>query len=322
MRAPIGYSKCTVGRDRTGAAESIKSRGDFGRGPDGADFDLFEGGSELEANQPVVVMAAEAIEGDVADRVVEEIRSGSANGPPEVRVVSPALAESALKHTFGDIDEAIDPARERLEKSLEALRSAGIEATGEVGDSDPVIAVGDQLRRLGGGRVVIVSHAHEDEQAHSEKDIIERIDREFDESAVALLVAGHGDSEHVEDEEEASRGAKRADEGHRFSANLPTFRLQDLAGILVAIIGTIVLIILAASCPDKGHEQGDNLGTVAGGCAPRYLLAGGFFLINMGHIGALLLMESTGYRGPFERFFARISVIGTPIAIVVSLLFS
>jgi hypothetical protein len=31
-----------------------------------------------------------------------------------------------------------------------------------------------------------------------------------------------------------------------------------------------------------------------------------------------LLMESVGYRGPFERFFARLSLIGTPLAILVS----
>jgi hypothetical protein len=34
----------------------------------------------------------------------------------------------------------------------------------------------------------------------------------------------------------------------------------------------------------------------------------------------LLLFESVGYRGMFERFFARLSLFGTPAAIVVSLL--
>lgn len=44
------------------------------------------------------------------------------------------------------------------------------------------------------------------------------------------------------------------------------------------------------------------------------------FLINLGHVGALILMESVKYHGPFERFFARLSLYGTPLAIVISLL--
>jgi hypothetical protein len=90
----------------------------------------------------------------------------------------------------------------------------------------------------------------------------------------------------------------------------------------VAIVGTIILIILAGDCPDKHQEQGGPIVQFAGGCALRYLLAGGFFLINLGHLGALLLMESVGYSGPFERFFARLSLIGTPLAIVASALIS
>jgi hypothetical protein len=33
-----------------------------------------------------------------------------------------------------------------------------------------------------------------------------------------------------------------------------------------------------------------------------------------------LLFESVGYRGVFERLFAQLSLFGTPVAIVVSLL--
>lgn len=99
-------------------------------------------------------------------------------------------------------------------------------------------------------------------------------------------------------------------------------RKQDGLGIAVAILGTIALILLAAACPDKQEEQGGPIVQFAGGCALRYLLAGGFFLINLGHLGALLLMESVGYRGPFERFFARVSLIGTPLATVASVLVS
>ena len=239
---------------------------------------------------------------------------------PEVRVVCPILVSSGLKQTLGDVDEEISPARERLEASLRALREAGLEASGEVGDSDPIVAIQDELLKHGAKRILVLGHADEDERAHSEKELLERINREFQQPATELFVVGASDEETVERRETAPPGARRDEEGHRFSRNLPPFRKQDLLGIVVAIVGTLVLLILAASCPDKNHEQGGPLMTIAGGCAPRYLLAGGFFLINLAHVGALLLMESVGYRGPFERFFARLSLFGTPIAIVVSAL--
>jgi hypothetical protein len=189
-----------------------------------------------------------------------------------------------------------------------------------VGDSDPVIAISDELQKHHAERILVIAHARDDERAHAEKELLDRIDREFEQPATELLVTGHGEEERVDGRERASAGAKRKEEGRRISWNLPPFRRQDALGIAVAILGTIVLFILAGACPDKHGEQGGEIEQFAGGCALRYLLAGGFFLINLGHLGALLLMESVGYRGPFERFFARLSLIGTPIAIIASLL--
>jgi hypothetical protein len=272
--------------------------------------------NDADNQNGIVILTTEAIDGEAAQIVIDEIRRGSTNGDPEVHVVCPALAESGLKQTLGDIDGAIEPARERLDATLETLREAGVNASGDVGDSDPVVAIGDQLRQHPARRIVVVAHAERDEQAHAEKELLSRIDGEFEQPATELLVRGHGEDERVTDRAAASPGAKRAEEGHRFSRNLPPFRKQDLLGIAIALIGTIVLIILAANCPDRNEEQGGPLMTIAGGCAIRYLLAGGFFLINLGHVGALLLMESVGYRGPFERFFARLSLIGTPLAII------
>jgi hypothetical protein len=270
----------------------------------------------------VLIVANAEIAGDVAQAVVAEVRRVPGNGISAVRLVCPALASSGLKHTLGDIDEAIPAAEERLEASVEALRSAGLDASGEVGDSDPVTAISDQLQKHGAERILVIDHARDEERAHAERELLDRINRDFDEPATELLVGGAGRDERVEGRESAPRGAKRSDEGRRLSRNLPPFRKQDALGMAVAILGTIILIILAGDCPDKHEEQGGPIVQFAGGCALRYLLAGGFFLINLGHLGALLLMESVGYRGPFERFFARLSLIGTPLAIVASALIS
>jgi hypothetical protein len=274
----------------------------------------------VDNGRSVLVVAAAEIAGQAVQPLVDEIRRTAMGQRPEVRVVCPILVSSALKQTLGDVDDEISPARERLEASLRALREAGLEASGEVGDSDPIVAIQDELLKHGAKRILVLGHADEDERAHSEKELLERINREFEQPASELFVVGVSDEETVERRENAPPGARRDEEGHRFSRNLPPFRKQDLLGIVVAVVGTVVLLILAASCPDENHEQGGPLVTIAGGCAPRYLLAGGFFLINLAHIGALLLMESVGYRGPFERFFARLSLFGTPVAIVVSAL--
>lgn len=268
----------------------------------------------------VLVLAAVEIAGEGVEAVVDEVRRIAGDEHPDVRVVSPVLASSGLKQTLGDLDDAVEPARRRLESSLSALRGAGLEATGEVGDSDPVTAISDELQKFPIRRILVLTHARDDERAHVEKDLIERIDREFDPPATELLVTGPDDRARISGRQQASAGAKRRWEGRRFSPNLPPFRKQDLLGIGVAVVGTIVLLILAASCSDSKHEQGGPLNTIAGGCAARYLIAGAFFLINLGHVGALLLMESVGYKGPFERLFARLTLIGTPLAILISAL--
>ena len=66
-------------------------------------------------------------------------------------VVAPALVDSALKLGAGDLDSARARAERRLFASVEALRRAGLHATGEVGDADPNVALTDVLRSSPGG---------------------------------------------------------------------------------------------------------------------------------------------------------------------------
>ena len=75
----------------------------------------------------------------------------------EVLVVSPAL-NSPLKHWTSDEDEAREAARERLHRSLARLREAGIDARGEIGDSEPVQAMEDALRTFGADEIIISTH--------------------------------------------------------------------------------------------------------------------------------------------------------------------
>ena len=56
-----------------------------------------------------------------------------------------------------------------------------------------------------------------------------------------------------------------------------------------------------------------------GAAAAMVLIALAMALINLAHTVGLLLFQSVRYEGMFSRLFARLSMIGTPVAIVASL---
>jgi hypothetical protein len=73
-----------------------------------------------------------------------------------VLVVAPA-APSRLRRWLSDVDGAREQARQRAEASVVALREAKVEASGSVGDEDPVRAVEDALRTFGGDEIVVAT---------------------------------------------------------------------------------------------------------------------------------------------------------------------
>jgi hypothetical protein len=253
---------------------------------------------------------SEALEAQVAPRLDHRRNA--------VHVVSPAITGSPVKRAFGDVDDAIIAAKERLESSLRELRGVGIEASGSVGESDPVIAIEDALATFPADEILIVTHPAR-AAAGPEGDLFERARQRFEPPITHLSVdRGEGHPARVIDEERAGPGLEGGDEreGPRPSANLPRLSVRDLAGILVAIIGTVVLVVLAATC--EGSEvSGESLDW---GCVVRYILAGGAALINVAHVVGLMLFESVGYRGLGARTFAHLSLWGTPAAIAISLL--
>lgn len=76
----------------------------------------------------------------------------------EVFVVAPALAGSRAAHWASDIDDGIAIARERLQASLAGIERLGLSAEGEIGDSDPNLALEDALRHFPADEVVISTH--------------------------------------------------------------------------------------------------------------------------------------------------------------------
>jgi nucleotide-binding universal stress UspA family protein len=107
-----------------------------------------------ENERRILVIANETVGGET---LREEIRKHVEGIHEHVLVVCPAL-NSPLRHWMSDEDPARAKAQERLERSLSRLRDAGIDAQGEVGDSDPLQAIEDALRTFGADEVIISTH--------------------------------------------------------------------------------------------------------------------------------------------------------------------
>ena len=75
----------------------------------------------------------------------------------EVLVCTPAL-NSRLRYWASDEDSARVAAQQRLDASLDRLRSLGIDASGEVGDANPLQAMEDALRTFGADEIIISTH--------------------------------------------------------------------------------------------------------------------------------------------------------------------
>ncbi|MBV9715373.1 MAG: hypothetical protein JOZ64_08365 [Solirubrobacterales bacterium] len=73
----------------------------------------------------------------------------------EVMVVAPALQPSGFKFWLSDADEAIARAQEVSSETVEQLGEAGVRATGDTGESDPVQAIEDALSTFRADRIVI-----------------------------------------------------------------------------------------------------------------------------------------------------------------------
>jgi hypothetical protein len=293
---------------RRGYASNVSGTGASDRRGIGAD-------AAPDGRSRLLVVAAETVTREALEPQLESRLEGPG---AVVHVIAPALTHSSLKHAMGDVDDAIVAAEERLKRSLQALRDAGIEASGGLGESDPMVAIEDALATFPADEIVIVTGADEEGLPGPEGDLFERARARFEPPITHVTIEDREDDREREvvDVERAGSGVQAGTEqgrGRR-ARNLPPLSARDVGGIVVAVVGTVVLIVLAATCSEVGGDSADW------GCVARYILAGGAALVNIAHVVGLMLFESVGYRGLGERFFAHLSLWGTPAAIIVSLL--
>jgi len=102
----------------------------------------------------VLVVANETVGGE---ELVSAISTLALSQTTSFLVVCPAL-NSRLKTWTSDEDPARAAAHARLTATLERLASVGIDARGEIGDSDPLLAVEDAVRTFHPDEIVISTH--------------------------------------------------------------------------------------------------------------------------------------------------------------------
>lgn len=122
------------------------------RGSLAHDVQLTQGG---DGKFRLLVVANETVQGEA---LLKEIRDRCRDRRCEVMVVTPALASSRASHWASDIDEAIELARQRMELSLIEIKQLGLRAKGEIGDSDPNVAIEDALRIFPADEILISTH--------------------------------------------------------------------------------------------------------------------------------------------------------------------
>jgi hypothetical protein len=120
----------------------------------------------------ILALVSEPISGDALRSAL-----GDAADQAEVMVVAPAL-DSRIRFWTSDNDEAIARADQVQRESVERLSDHGVEATGDTGETDPLLALQDALATFPADEIVICTRP-EGDQNWAEADLAEQAQERF-----------------------------------------------------------------------------------------------------------------------------------------------
>ena len=101
----------------------------------------------------ILALVAEPVSADALRSAIGDEEAQSA----EVLVVAPAL-NTRRRFFFSDPDPAIERAEDVEEETVERLDEEGIDAAGDTGESDPLLAIQDALQTFPADEVVLFTH--------------------------------------------------------------------------------------------------------------------------------------------------------------------
>jgi GABA permease len=129
-----------------------------------------------DGRRRLLVVANETVGGQA---LLREIRNRTRGRETEIFVLTPALTASRAAHWASDVDEAIEHARQRMELSVIEIERLGLRAKGEIGDSDPNVAIEDALRTFPADEIIISTHPP-DRSRWLERGVVERAREEVE----------------------------------------------------------------------------------------------------------------------------------------------
>ena len=130
----------------------------------------------------VLVVVSEPLSPEVLRSALGEPEASSA----EVLVVAPALT-SKRRMILSDPDPAIGRAEQVEEETVERLGEEGIEAAGDTGESDPLLAIQDALQTFPADEIVLFTHAG-GEQNWLEEGLVDEAQERFEPPVRHMLV--------------------------------------------------------------------------------------------------------------------------------------
>ena len=121
----------------------------------------------------ILALVAEPISADALRNAVGADTADNA----EVLVVAPAL-NSKKRFFLADPDPAIERAEEVQEETVERLDEGGIDAAGDTGEEDPLLALQDALATYEADEIVLFTHPG-DKRNWLEEGLVEKAKERF-----------------------------------------------------------------------------------------------------------------------------------------------
>jgi hypothetical protein len=133
----------------------------------------------------ILVIANETVAGTALHQA---IRFRARHGTADVLVVVPALNARVRRLAPG----ARAAAEDRLARSVERLRRAGVRVRGQLGDADPLRAIGDALGAFAADEILVATHPR-DRSAWLAGDLVARARSRFGLPVLHVVVHRGGD---------------------------------------------------------------------------------------------------------------------------------
>ena len=130
----------------------------------------------------ILALVSEPVSGEALKAAVGDTDAEQA----EVLVVAPAL-DTSWRFWLSDPDRAIERAEAVQEETVERMDEEGIDAAGDTGESDPLLALQDALATYDADEIVLFTHPG-GEQNWLEAGILEQAEERFSQPVRHIVV--------------------------------------------------------------------------------------------------------------------------------------